>query len=43
VSLKLDLRPLGINIYDDGDALRIAGAQWKGSAFKSAATAIVLG
>jgi len=43
VSLKLDLRPLGINIYDDGNALWIAGEQWEGNAFNSASTAIILG
>jgi hypothetical protein len=41
--LKLDLRPLGINIYDDVEGLHIGSNLFSGNVVSRAATAINLG
>lgn len=43
VHLKLDLRPLGINIYDDPGGLHIGGNLCSGNVVSKAAAAISLG
>lgn len=43
VHLKLDLRPLGINIYDDPSGLHIGGNLFSRNAVSGAAAAISLG
>ncbi len=42
VHLKVDLRPGGLDIYDDGEGLHIAGNTYGGNVVKSAGTAINL-
>jgi len=41
--LRIDLRPLGINVYDDADGLHIGKNTFAGNAVSRAAVAINLG
>ena len=43
VSLRADLRPIGLNLYDDATGLRIGDAHFMGSVFTGAAVAFQLG
>ena len=43
VSLRLDLRPIGINLFDDGQALHLANNVFAGNVLSGSPTAIVLG
>ena len=43
VSLRADLRPIGINLYDDADGLHIGNAHFRSSTFSRAAVAFQLG
>ncbi len=43
ISLKLDLRPVGFNIYDDAAALHIGSNQFTNNAFINAQVAFQLG
>jgi len=43
VSLRVDLRPLGINLYDDANGLHIGGNLFAGNWVSGASTAIALG
>ncbi len=42
ISLRLDLRPVGINVFDDGGILHIAGNQFARNSFRGTGTAIGL-
>ena len=43
VHLRIELRPLGMNIYDDVNGLHIGGNAFRGNDIRNAATAINLG
>lgn len=43
VHLRLELRPFGMNIYDDVNGLHIGGNAFRGNEIRNAATAINLG
>jgi hypothetical protein len=43
VLLRLDLRPLGINVFDDAEGLHIGGNSYRGNRISNAATGISLG
>ena len=43
IYLRLELRPLGMNIYDDVNGLHIGGNAFSGNEIRNAATAINLG
>lgn len=43
VHLRVDLRPVGVNLYDDAAGLHIAGMTFRGSNTRSCAVAISLG
>ena len=43
VLLRLDLRPLGINVFDDAEGLHLGSNTFRGNRISNAATAISLG
>ena len=43
VLLRLDLRLIGINVFDDAEGLHIGGNSFRGNRISNAATAISLG
>jgi hypothetical protein len=43
VSLKIDLRPIGVNLYEDAGALHIGANTFIGNAFQGCKVGIVLG
>jgi hypothetical protein len=43
VSLRVDLRPIGINMFDDANGLHIGGNHFSGNWISGSSTAIALG
>ncbi len=43
VNLKLDLRAIGVNLYEDGNTLHVAGSELTGNMITGGGTAIGLG
>ncbi len=43
VSLRADLRPIGINVFDDADGLHVGNMHFRNSTFSGASVAFQLG
>ena len=43
VSIRVDLRPLGINLHDDGGTLHVGTSEFSGNRFANSKIAIALG